>query len=148
MRSYSHWLYTFVLSLVVTLGVLVVPQAVSAKPSQSSQSASDYWSELIDEIDNDYDDISVNVLDSVRLDFGLRNDLLNIFRGQTDGWQVLRDIVLEVLLDGKDETNYRYRRYNLNRSCLPPGQRQRLASGKPVPAGILKKCGNVRYRND
>ena len=151
------------LTLVITGMVAVTYPAIAKqkpqKPMQqntvervtSAASHGDYWQDLLDELDNNYGDIPATLLNGLREDLTLQDDLLGLFLGQSGDRQAITDILLDILL-GQDYnehgsngsvTEVNHYTYTIDRACLPPGQRQRLDSGKPIPPGILKKCGQI-----
>jgi hypothetical protein len=148
------------------LGLVVTSQMVIAKPKpsvpqtvvpvsgvtapQTSTSETTYWQNLLNDLRDDYtDEVSLNLLDILTVDVNFRSSLLDLFLGQEGDDAALRSILIGILLDRNVQVSQpEHFTYVLNYSCLPPGQAQRLASGKPVPAGIIKKCGQVQTISD
>ena len=156
------------LATLLSLGVIAVSMPVSAKPKPrlkpqtipitetvsdsvtSSVPDSTYWNSVLNDItDDDQDEQTLRIVDNLRSNFNLQSELLGLF-GQDS---TIAEILREILEDQSDQDYYpdgtivRYE-YIIDRSCLPPGQVHRLDSGKPVPPGILKKCGNIVSLDD
>lgn len=109
----------------------------------------DSWDGILYDLGRNYnDDVSRNILDALRDNRRLQSTLFDLFGGQSGGTEIIQDIVVDILL-GRDNNDYdRYRRslyYKVDPYCLPPGLRQNYYRGKPVPSGILKKCGRTRF---
>ncbi|MBV5261486.1 hypothetical protein FLX56_24030 [Synechococcus moorigangaii CMS01] len=148
-------------SVVVTAGLLPTTGAI-AKPGPRHQRAEieqnlsqgtglsgrQVWGAILDELQDQYRDIPDNRFSQLRADDFFRDQLLSLLWGQTGDRFSIREILTDVLLNGSRSENSRgYYYYNVDRRCLPPGQQQRLASGKPIPPGILQKCGRPIFRN-
>lgn len=151
------------LALVVTgMVAMTYPAIAKQKPQKpiqqntvesvtSTVSHGEYWQDLLDELGSEYQDIPTTLLEGLREDLTLQDDLLGLFLGQSGDRQAITDILLDILLgqDYNDHDSEGYvtegihYTYTIDRACLPPGQRQRLDSGKPIPPGILKKCGQI-----
>ena len=149
------------LSMLVALGLLPHTQAIAkpeSKPSRFeieqnlSQSQTipgrQIWQDLLSDIQDQYRDVPENRFSLLRGDDAFRNQLFSLFWGQTGDRQTIQEILVDVLLNGirgQDAQGHYF--YDIDHRCLPPGQQQRLASGKPVPPGILQKCGRPIFRN-
>lgn len=155
----------------VSLGILAttLPAIAKPKPDKPNQNPQpvieaveretvgvthgEYWENLLEDVTEDYaGEVAPDLVDQLEGDISFRDRLLDLFLGQDGDRQAIEDIVLDILL-GQDYNEHgteggyhteiiRYD-YEIDRSCLPPGQLQRLDSGKPVPPGILKKCGSI-----
>lgn len=106
------------------------------------------WQDILSAIQDQYRDIPENRFSQLRGDDSFRNQLFSLFWGQMGDRQTIEDILVDVLLGAGGENTAGYYFYDINEGCLPPGQQQRLASGKPVPPGILQKCGRSIFRDD
>ena len=142
-----------------SLGIVAfsMPAIAQSKPSPHNNqivdvatkqvSSTDYWENLLNDVVDDVrDEASEELIDYLRDDLNLRDSLLDLFLGQDGDRDAITSILIDILL-GKNIPSHsvgtvRYG-YVINRGCLPPGQVRRLDSGKPVPPGILKKCGSI-----
>lgn len=106
------------------------------------------WQAILAEIRNQYQTIPDNRFTQLQGDDAFRSQLFSLFWGQTGDRLTIREILVDLLLNGSRPQNSQgYYFYDVDRRCLPPGQQQRLASGKPIPPGILQKCGRPIFRN-
>lgn len=129
---------------------LITP--VETTPSTAVEAIS-LWSTLIDDLASQYSDLPATLLEKLKTDTNFRTVLFQFFGTEAIGRDAIQEILLEILqsqdtMEGGDGVNlgvvelFDYT-YVVDRACLPPGQQQRLDSGKPVPPGILKKCGHI-----
>jgi hypothetical protein len=144
-------------SLCIAGGVVVSTGAIASPPHQGRQqvisqgqggSQRQTWQDILADIRNQHRNIPDDRFTQLRGDDSFRNQLFSLFWGQSGDRFNIREILVDVLLgsDNRVGRNGSYF-YNIDRNCLPPGQRQRLDSGRSVPPGILRKCGRPVFRN-
>ncbi|WP_099239914.1 hypothetical protein [Synechococcus sp. BDU 130192] len=106
------------------------------------------WQGILADIRNQYQTIPDSRFTQLQGDNFFRDQLFSLFWGQTGDRRTIQEILVDLLLNGsRSQTSQGYYFYDVDRRCLPPGQQQRLASGKPIPPGILQKCGRPIFRN-
>ncbi|BAW97742.1 hypothetical protein NIES970_26980 [[Synechococcus] sp. NIES-970] len=146
-------------SVLVAGGFVLSPEAI-AKPNNARRGGQGFsqiertsspqtWQDILTDIRNEYRDIPEDRFNQLRNDDRFRNQLFSLFLGQVGDRINIRDILVDVLLGSNNRVgrNGSYI-YNIDRNCLPPGQRQRLDAGNPIPPGILRKCGRPIFRNN
>lgn len=109
-------------------------------------SEEDVWEEILSDLQADNVIVATGLFEGLRSNTTLRDQLLTLFWGQSGDRTIIEEILQAILLghdDDDDQSHVIHYSYRIDRACLPPGQLQRLDSGKPVPAGILKKCGRL-----